>query len=65
MKKNSVIGGRTSKLSLGNYFFDMGPSSLTMPHQLTSLFMNSNRNLHDYLTLLPIDPLYRLFFSIW
>ncbi|WP_439442905.1 phytoene desaturase family protein [Listeria aquatica] len=61
-EKNSVIGGRTSKLSLGNYFFDMGPSSLTMPHQLTSLFMNSNRNLHDYLTLLPIDPLYRLFF---
>ncbi|WP_246215555.1 phytoene desaturase family protein [Listeria valentina] len=61
-EKNSVVGGRTSKLSLGNYSFDLGPSSLTMPHQLTSLFINSHRSLHHYLTLLPIDPLYRLFF---
>ncbi len=62
-EKNAFIGGRTSRLTLGDYKFDIGPSAITMPHTLTALFMEAGRNLEDYVTLIPIDPLYKLFFS--
>ncbi|EUJ31985.1 phytoene dehydrogenase [Listeria floridensis FSL S10-1187] len=62
-EKNTFLGGRSSTLTLGDYRFDIGPSSLTMPHMLTSLFMECNRKLYDYLTLLPIEPLYKLYFA--
>lgn len=61
-EKNAYIGGRTSLLELGDYRFDIGPSAITMPHALTSLFMECNRNLQDYVTLIPLAPLYQLFF---
>ncbi|WP_167373842.1 MULTISPECIES: NAD(P)/FAD-dependent oxidoreductase [Listeria] len=62
-EKNAFIGGRTSRLTLGDYKFDIGPSSITMPHTLTALFMESNRNLEDYVTLVPVEPMYKLFFN--
>ncbi|WP_162921738.1 phytoene desaturase family protein [Listeria costaricensis] len=62
-EKAAQIGGRTAASKLGAYCFDIGPSSLTMPHILTSLFMDAERNMYDYLTLIPLDPLYQLHFK--
>lgn len=62
-EKNDRIGGRTALHRMGQYSFDVGPSALTMTHVLTSLFMDCNRNILDYVSLLPINPIHTLYFK--
>ncbi|EGP9210241.1 NAD(P)-binding protein, partial [Listeria monocytogenes] len=62
-EKNDRIGGRTALHRMGKYSFDVGPSALTMTHVLTSLFMDCNRNILDYVSLLPINPIHTLYFK--
>ncbi|MBC2124407.1 phytoene desaturase family protein [Listeria innocua] len=62
-EKNDRIGGRTALHKMGKYSFDVGPSALTMTHVLTSLFMDCNRNILDYVSLLPINPIHTLYFK--
>ncbi|WP_239256495.1 phytoene desaturase family protein [Listeria ilorinensis] len=62
-EKSDQIGGRTAASCIGPYRFDIGPSSFTMPHILASLFMEAERNMYDYLSLIPLDPNYQLHFK--
>lgn len=62
-EKNDRIGGRTALHKMGKYSFDIGPSALTMPHVLTSLFMDCKRDILDYVSLLPINPIHTLYFK--
>jgi phytoene desaturase len=53
-------GGRASVYEDGGYIFDAGPTVITAPHCLEELFELSGRRLSDYVSLLPVTPLYRL-----
>lgn len=54
------IGGRTSRLELGPYRFDLGPTFFLMPHVLQEIFAATGRNLGDEVDLRRLDPMYRL-----
>ena len=54
------IGGRTQRLTAGDYHFDMGPTFFLMPHVLQEIFAVAGRKLEDYVELHRLDPMYRL-----
>ncbi len=54
------IGGRTQRLTAGDYHFDMGPTFFLMPHVLQEVFGAAGRKLEDYVDLHRLDPMYRL-----
>ena len=54
------IGGRTRRLSAGDYHFDLGPTFFLMPYVLEEIFAAAGKNLHDYVDLRRLDPMYRL-----
>ncbi|MGM7702536.1 phytoene desaturase family protein [Pseudalkalibacillus sp. Hm43] len=62
-EKQPFIGGRTSRLTLGDYQFDRGATFLMMPHLWEELFESVQRDFHDYVTLERLDPLYELRFD--
>ena len=62
-EKEPHVGGRNAPIRLGPYTFDTGPTFLMMKSILEEMFRLSGGNLEDYLTLRPVDPLYRLQFA--
>lgn len=54
------IGGRTGRISLGDYHFDRGPTFFLMPYVLDEIFAATGRRLIDYCDLTRLDPMYRL-----
>ncbi|WP_342663561.1 phytoene desaturase family protein [Paenibacillus pinihumi] len=63
VEKQPYAGGRTSGFEIGGFRFDRGPTFLMMPQLLEELFQAAGRSVHDYLSLVPVDPLYRLQFG--
>lgn len=62
-EKQSVIGGRSARLTLGDYNFDRGATFLMMPHLLEEIFHKAGRSLYDYVDMQQLDPLYSLHFG--
>ncbi|HSH04928.1 MAG TPA: phytoene desaturase family protein [Anaerolineae bacterium] len=62
-EKNDTVGGKMSQHHALGYRWDRGPSVITMRHVFEQLFHTANRQLDDYLTLLPVDPLTRYFYA--
>ncbi len=62
LEKREKIGGRAYQLVDDGYVFDMGPSLITAPHIIDSIFRASGRRLTDYVELVPLDPYYRIYF---
>lgn len=62
-EKQAYIGGRTSRLTLGDYNFDLGPTFFMMPSILEEIFQMAGRQLQDYVEILEINPLYTLKFK--
>lgn len=62
-EKQREPGGRTSRFEKDGFAFDRGPTFLMMPHLLEELFAEAGRALSDYVTLVSLDPLYRLRFG--
>ncbi len=62
LEKREKIGGRAYQLVDSGYVFDMGPSLVTAPHVIDSVFKAAGRNLKDYVDLVPLDPYYRVYF---
>lgn len=60
--KQSQPGGHGAQLTKNGYTFDMGPSLITAPDLLEELFSLGKRQVSDYLTLVPLDPYYRIYF---
>ena len=50
-------------LKEAGYRFDMGPTILTMPSVLRRIFAEAERDLDDYLDLIPLDPQWRCFYE--
>jgi phytoene desaturase len=57
------LGGRAYQLQDVGFTFDMGPSLITAPHLLQSLWQAAGRRLEDDLELVPLSPFYRVFFQ--
>ncbi len=63
VEKQSLIGGRSGGLKLGAYTFDVGSTMLMMDFVLEEMFALAGRRMHDELSLIPIEPIYRLDFG--
>ncbi len=66
LERAEVPGGRAGRLDVagptGTYRFDTGPTVLTMPDLIADAFDAVGERMEDWLTLRPLDPLYRAFF---
>ncbi|GEN57498.1 phytoene desaturase [Halolactibacillus alkaliphilus] len=62
-EKASCVGGRTSRLTVGDYHFDLGPTFYMMPSVLEEVFFESGREIKNYIEMTEIDPLYTLKFG--
>ncbi|NNM31945.1 MAG: phytoene desaturase [Gemmatimonadetes bacterium] len=61
-EKRERIGGRAYQFVERGYVFDMGPSLITAPQVINSVFQAAGKELSDYLDLVPLDPFYRVHF---
>jgi phytoene desaturase len=62
LEKRDQPGGRAYVYRQDGFTFDGGPTVITAPWLITELFSLTGRRAEDYLTLVPIDPFYRIFF---
>jgi phytoene desaturase len=62
LEKRKRIGGRAYRLEDRGYVFDMGPSLITAPEILDSIFRAGGRRLTEYVDMVPLDPYYRVYF---
>jgi phytoene desaturase len=58
-EKNDRAGGRINPVAEGGFIWDAGQSMLTLPQTLREFWQGVGRQLEDYLTLLPLDPVCR------
>src|SRR5512132_3808188 len=56
LEKNERVGGKLNIVSEAGYTFDTGPSLLTMPWVLRSLFETAGARLEDELEIMPVEP---------
>ncbi|MBF0567447.1 MAG: phytoene desaturase [Nitrospirae bacterium] len=62
-ERGGTVGGRTGRFLLGDYIFDIGPTFLMLPRYMEEIFRLAGKNIHDYVEITPLDPLYRLRFD--
>ncbi len=62
VEQRARVGGRAYQLREAGYTFDMGPSLITAPSILNEVFVRAGTTLEKALTLVPLDPYYRVFF---
>jgi len=62
-EKQPYVGGRTSAVHLGDYTFDLGPTFLMMVDVLENAFRAAGRDVHEYLDIRRIEPMYHLRFG--
>lgn len=60
LEKNNQVGGHASQLKIDGYTFDMGPSLITAPKIIDSIFEAAGKKRSDYIDFMPIDPFYRI-----
>jgi phytoene desaturase len=63
VEKHSVPGGRARVFAQDGFVFDAGPTILTAPALIEELFVAAGRRMADYVTLVPLDPFYRIRFE--
>lgn len=59
LEREDVPGGRAGLLEAKGFRFDTGPSVLTMTGILAGAFAAAGADMAEYLTLEPVDPMYR------
>ncbi|WP_173916652.1 NAD(P)/FAD-dependent oxidoreductase [Halobacillus sp. Marseille-Q1614] len=62
-EKQNYVGGRNGHFRLGSYTFDIGPTFLSMVHIAEEIFQQTGKNLHDYIDLVELSPMYELQFE--
>ena len=63
LEKHPDLGGRARVFRKGNFIFDGGPTVITAPYLLEELFLLFNKNISDYVKIVPLDLWYRFVFS--
>ena len=59
-EKRDKPGGRAYVYEDQGFVFDGGPTVITDPSALEALFTIADKNMADYVELMPVDPMYRL-----
>lgn len=62
-EKNHEPGGKLAQHRAEGFSFDLGPTVLTMPFVLRSLFERAGRSLENYVQLEPVEPTCRYHWS--
>ena len=62
-EQNDWLGGKAAIHEQQGFRFDMGPTILTLPTVLARIFAEADRDLVDYLDLVPLDPQWRCFYT--
>ena len=62
IEQRDQLGGRAGQIRDAGYTFDTGPSLITAPAILDDVFRAAGRRLTDYVSLVPLDPFYRVWF---
>jgi phytoene desaturase len=62
LEKREKPGGRAYQLRQDGYTFDCGPSIITAPDLIDDLFRSTGRETGAYVTLVPLEPYYRIYF---
>lgn len=60
--KRDQPGGRAYVYRQDGFTFDGGPTVITAPWMITDLFELAGRRAEDYVSLVPVNPFYRIFF---
>ncbi|MFI2855725.1 phytoene desaturase family protein [Paenibacillus sp. JSM ZJ436] len=63
LEQQDQVGGKLQRVQENGYYFDRGPSTITMPQAFERVFADSGRKMEDYLQLIPLDPHTRNFFA--
>ncbi|SDB90591.1 phytoene desaturase [Pelagirhabdus alkalitolerans] len=63
LEKEESCGGKLCSVELGDYQFDLGPSTITLKHVFDNVFKSVGRDPQDYLTFYPIEKGTRNFFK--
>lgn len=61
-EKNGHLGGKLNRLNKDGFGFDLGPSILTMKPIFEKLFLNSQKEMADYIPTVRIEHEWRSFF---
>ena len=59
-EKRDQLGGRGYQYEIDGFKFDGGPTVITAPEALNSVFRAAGREMSDYVEMLPVKPFYRL-----
>jgi len=62
IEQREQLGGRAGQIIDSGYTFDTGPSLITAPPLLKDIFDTAGKRLEDYVSLVPLDPFYRVWF---
>jgi phytoene desaturase len=62
LDKRDKPGGRAYVYQQDGFSFDGGPTVITAPWMIRDLFELAGKKADDYVTLVPVDPFYRIFF---
>jgi phytoene desaturase len=62
VEKRDRPGGRAYVYQQDGFTFDGGPTVITAPWMIDDLFACAGRETKDFVSIVPIDPFYRIFF---
>ena len=63
LEQNPLVGGKMYQHEADGFYWDTGPSIITMRHVFEDLFAAAGRRLEDYIDLVSVDPLTRYFYG--
>ena len=63
VEKHPDLGGRARVFKKGNFIYDGGPTVITAPYLIEELFALFNKNISNYVKIVPLDLWYRFVFS--
>ncbi|MFH1188917.1 MAG: phytoene desaturase family protein [bacterium] len=61
-EQSSAIGGKNAELTLGDFHFDTNPAPFVMTPVIDTIFKAAGKKSTDYLTMIALEPMYRLIF---
>lgn len=63
LERHADIGGRARVFHLDGVAFDAGPTVITAPFLFEALFDRFDEHMDEHVTLLPVEPFYRMDFA--
>ena len=63
IEKHPDLGGRARVFKKGSFIYDGGPTVITAPYLFEELFSLFNKNISDYVKIVPLDLWYRFVFN--